>query len=59
MEEPHSIYVSTMLMPIEEENYPKLVFEYKDVFAWSNTRMPRLDPKVMVYNLSLKKGISP
>jgi len=32
-EEPCPIYVGTMLMPKEEEEHLKLLFEYKDVFA--------------------------
>ena len=35
VEEPRPVYVSVMLTPKEEEEYFKLLSEYKDVFAWS------------------------
>ena len=58
-EDPCPIYVSTMLMPKEEKQYFHLLFEYRDVFAWSYKEMPGLDLKVAVHNLAIKKGVSP
>ena len=57
-DEPHPIYVNTMLMPKEKEEYFKLLLEYKDVFAWSYKEMVGLDRKIAVYKLSIKKGVS-
>jgi len=58
-EEPHLIYVSSLLTPKEEKEYFDLLLEYKDVFAWSYKEIPRLDSKVLVHHLSIKKGVSP
>jgi len=58
-EEPHPIYVSSLLTQEEEKEYFDLLSEYKDVFAGSYKEMPGLDPKVTVYRLSIKKGASP
>jgi len=48
-----------MLMPEEEKQSFHLLSEYRDVFAWSYTKMPDLDPKVAVHNLAIRKGVSP
>jgi len=48
-----------MLMPEEEKQYFNLLFEYRDVFAWSSKEMPSLDPKVVVHNFAIRKGVSP
>jgi len=58
-EDPCPIYVSTMLTPKEEKHYFHLVFEYRDVFAWSYKEMPDLDPNVALHNLAIRKGVSP
>jgi len=47
-----------MFTPKEEEEYFELLSKYKDVLAWSYKEMPRLDPKVAVHHLSIKKGVS-
>ena len=52
------IYLSTLFMPEEEKLYFSLLYKYRDVFAWSNKKMPGLDPKVTVHNLAIKKGVS-
>ena len=59
VEEPCPVYVSAMLTPKEEEEYFKLLSKYKDVFVSSYKEIPRLDPKVAVHHLSIKKGVSP
>ena len=41
-EEPRPTFISTLLTPEEEEGYLKLLVEYKDVFAWTYKKMPRL-----------------
>ena len=53
------IYVSNMPMPKDEKQYFNLLFDYRDVFAQSYKEMPDLDPKVVVHNLAIRKGISP
>ncbi|XP_074303805.1 uncharacterized protein LOC141638300 [Silene latifolia] len=50
---------SALLTKEEEEEYYKLLVEYKDVFAWSYKEMSGLSPKVAVHRLSIRKGISP
>ena len=58
-EEPRFTYVSSSLTRKEEKQHLELLFEYKDVFAWSYKEMPRFDPKVAVNRLSIKRSISP
>ncbi|XP_074314028.1 uncharacterized protein LOC141649233 [Silene latifolia] len=58
-EDPCPIYVSALLTKEEEEEYYKLLVEYKDVFAWSYKEMPGLSPKVAVHRLAIKKGTNP
>ncbi|XP_074299880.1 uncharacterized protein LOC141631058 [Silene latifolia] len=58
-EDPCPIYVSALLTKEEEEEYYKLLVEYKDVFAWSYKEMPGLSPKIAVHRLTIRKGISP
>jgi len=47
------IYVSSLLTLEEEKEYFNLLSEYKNVFAWSYSEMPGLDPKVAVHRLFL------
>ena len=54
-EEPRPIYMSALLTSKEEKAYVELLCEYKDVFVWSYKEMPRLDPKVVVNHLAVKK----
>ncbi|XP_074313671.1 uncharacterized protein LOC141648860 [Silene latifolia] len=58
-EDPRPIYVSALLTKEEEEEYYKLLVEYKDVFAWSYKEMPGLSPKIAVHCLAIKKGTNP
>jgi len=57
-EEPHPIYVSSLLTQEEEKEHFSLLSEYKDVFTWSYKEMPGLDPKVAVHRLSIKRDVS-
>ncbi|XP_074265755.1 uncharacterized protein LOC141588199 [Silene latifolia] len=58
-EDPRPIYISALLTKEEQEEYYKLLVEYKDVFAWSYKEMPGLSPKIAVHRLAIKKGTSP
>ncbi|XP_074314436.1 uncharacterized protein LOC141649650 [Silene latifolia] len=58
-EDPRPIYVSALLTKEDEEEYYKLLVEYKDVFAWSYKEMSGLNPKVAVHRLAIKKGTNP
>ncbi|CAM8996545.1 unnamed protein product [Rhodiola kirilowii] len=58
-ENPRPIYVSTLLTEEEEEQYLKLLAEYKDVFAWNYTEMSGLNPKVALHRLAIKRGVGP
>ncbi|KAL0437701.1 UNVERIFIED_CONTAM: hypothetical protein Sradi_0478000 [Sesamum radiatum] len=58
-ENPRSIYTSASLTQEEEGAYIALLHEFKDVFAWSYEEMPRLDSKVAVHHLLVKKGARP
>ncbi|XP_074300530.1 uncharacterized protein LOC141631807 [Silene latifolia] len=59
IEDPRPIYVSTLLTKEEEEEYYKLLVEYKDVFALSYKEMPGLSPTIAVHRLAIKKGTCP
>lgn len=58
-EDQRPIYVCASLTLSEEKSYVDLLYEFKDVFAWSYKEMPGLDPKVAVHHLSVKKGSRP
>ncbi|XP_075074454.1 uncharacterized protein LOC142162052 [Nicotiana tabacum] len=57
--DPRPTFISALLTPQEEEEYSKLLTEYKDVFAWSYKEMPGLSPKVVVHHLGIKSGARP
>ncbi|XP_070026209.1 uncharacterized protein [Nicotiana sylvestris] len=57
--DPLPTFISVLLMPQEEEEYSKLLTEYKDVFAWSYKEMSGLSPKVVVHHLGIKSGAHP
>ncbi|KAG9458163.1 hypothetical protein H6P81_002671 [Aristolochia fimbriata] len=44
---------------LEETDYMSLLNEYKDIFAWSYTEMPGLDPTVAIHKLAIKSGVKP
>ncbi|KAL0458753.1 UNVERIFIED_CONTAM: hypothetical protein Slati_0502500 [Sesamum latifolium] len=56
IEDPRPIYTSASLTQEQEETYIALLYEFRDVFAWSYKEMPGLDPKVALHHLSVKKG---
>ncbi|XP_070053968.1 uncharacterized protein [Nicotiana tomentosiformis] len=57
--DPRPTFISALLTPQEEEEYSKLLTEYKDVFAWSYKEMLVLSPKVIVHHLGIKSGAHP
>nr|GMC71681.1 uncharacterized protein LOC109150426 [Ipomoea batatas] len=58
-ENPRPIFISTLLSNEDEKIYVELLKEYIDVFAWTYKEMPRLDPKVVVHRLAVKKTCRP
>ncbi|XP_075095445.1 uncharacterized protein LOC142173713 [Nicotiana tabacum] len=58
-EDPSLIFISGLLTPQEEEEYSKLLTEYKDVFAWSYKEMSGLSLKVVIHHLGIKSGTRP
>jgi len=58
-EEPHPIYVNSLLTSEEEKEYFNILGECKDVFAWSYQEMTGLDPKIVVHHLSIKEVCHP
>ncbi|KAG9458423.1 hypothetical protein H6P81_002931 [Aristolochia fimbriata] len=56
-EDPRPTFLSASLTLTEEKEYVTLVSEYKDVFAWSYTEMPRHDPTIAVHKLAIKTGV--
>ncbi|KAL0300030.1 UNVERIFIED_CONTAM: Transposon Tf2-12 polyprotein [Sesamum angustifolium] len=59
IENPRPIYISASLTQEEEGTYIVLLYEFKDVFAWCYKEMPKLDQKLVVHHLSVKKGACP
>jgi len=55
IEKPQPIYLSSLLTQEEEKEYFNLLSEHKEVFVWSYSEMPGLDPKVVVHCLSLNQ----
>lgn len=55
-EEPQPTFISESLTHEEESEYINLVTSYRDIFTWSYKEMLRLDPKVVVYHLTIKEG---
>jgi uncharacterized protein YehS (DUF1456 family) len=58
-DEPLLIFISALLTPVEEKEYPELLTEYKDVFAWTYKEMSGLDPRVAVHRLAIKQEVRP
>jgi len=48
-----------MLTPKQEKQYFRLLFEYRDLFAWGYKEMSCLDPKITVHNLAIRNGVLP
>ena len=57
--EPRPTFISALLTPEEEERYPKLLVEYKDVFSWTYKEVSRLNPSIALHHLAVKKGVRP
>ncbi|KAG9450039.1 hypothetical protein H6P81_010004 [Aristolochia fimbriata] len=52
-------FLSASLSVTEEKDYVYLLSEYKDVFAWSYTEMPGLDPTIAIHKLVVKSVVRP
>ncbi|XP_017984423.1 PREDICTED: uncharacterized protein LOC108663676 [Theobroma cacao] len=59
IEDPRPIFINASLTSVEEKSYLDLLTRYRDVFAWTYKEIPRLDPKVAVHHLAVKKGVRP
>ncbi|GFZ14444.1 hypothetical protein Acr_24g0006340 [Actinidia rufa] len=57
LDDPQPVYVSFLFTSEEKRMYIELLSEYKDIFTWSYKEMSRLDPKVAVLNLVVKRGV--
>ncbi|KAG9453311.1 hypothetical protein H6P81_006215 [Aristolochia fimbriata] len=58
-DDPRPTFLSASLSVTEEKDYMSLISEYKDVFAWSYTEMPGLDPTIAIHKLAIKSGVKP
>ena len=56
-EEPHPIYMSSLLTPEEESKYLELLMECRDVFAWTCKEMPGLETTIAFHRLAIKQGM--
>ena len=54
--EPHLTFISVLLTSEEQEEYIKLLLEYKDVLAWNYKEMPGLNLSIALHHLVVKKG---
>ncbi|GAA0159810.1 hypothetical protein LIER_16508 [Lithospermum erythrorhizon] len=43
----------------EDRQYVDVLYEFRDVFAWTYKEMARLDPRVAVHHLAIKNGAWP
>ncbi|PIN24522.1 DNA-directed DNA polymerase [Handroanthus impetiginosus] len=50
------IFVSALLSLDEEKKYFDILFEYRDVFAWTYKEILGLDPKVAIHQLGIRHG---
>ena len=53
------VKIGTSMKSSERSKLIALLFEYKDVFAWSYQDMPGLDPNIVVHKLPLKPECAP
>ncbi|KAG9447255.1 hypothetical protein H6P81_013383 [Aristolochia fimbriata] len=58
-EDPRPTFLSASLTAEEEAEYIALLREYRDIFAWSYTEMPGLDPRVAVHKLAVHSSVRP
>ncbi|KAG9449925.1 hypothetical protein H6P81_009890 [Aristolochia fimbriata] len=58
-EDPRPTFLSASLTAEEEAEYIALLCEYRDIFAWSYTEMPGLDPRVAVHKLAVHSSVRP
>ncbi|KAG9458311.1 hypothetical protein H6P81_002819 [Aristolochia fimbriata] len=58
-EDPRPTFLSASLTAEEEAEYIALLCEYRDIFAWSYTEMPSLDPRVAVHKLAVHSSVRP
>ena len=52
-QEPKPISISSKLSEEEKLELILLLKEFKDVFAWDYSKMPRLDPRLVVHTLNV------
>ena len=51
--EPRPISISASLTEKEKSELVLLLKEFKDVFAWDYSEMPRLDPRLITHTLNV------
>ena len=56
-DDPHPIYINFWMTLEQEKNYMYLLLDFKNVFVWNYSKMLNLDPRIAVYNLSVKRNI--
>ena len=59
LQEPRPISISSQLSEKEKLELILLLKEYKDVFAWNYSKMPRLDPGMVVHTLNVDPEARP
>lgn len=57
--EPRLTYVSTLLSPVEREQYREFLMEHRDYFAWTYNEMPGFDPLVATLRLVIDPNLKP
>jgi hypothetical protein len=53
------ITISATCTPQEITTYKALFQEYRDIFAWSYTEMPSLDPSIIEHHINTWPNITP
>ena len=58
-QEPRPISISASLTEKEKSELILLLKEFKDVFAWDYSEMPRLDPELVAHTLNVDPEAKP
>ena len=55
-QKPRHISISSKLLEEEKSDLIWLLREFRDIFAWKYSEMPRLDPSLVVHTLNVEPG---
>ena len=53
------VYVGSQLEDVEKKEIIGCLKSYANIFAWSPTDMPRIDPHIITHHLNVPPGVHP